>query len=223
MRLTRLALVPVLNHRRRAVEGLSVDFLVLNVLGFIAYALYNIMLFCPTSIRNAYIDVHETPPAVHCNDVVFSLHALLLTAASLGQAATYAPGRLRVRTATLVFCGLSAIGVLAAGARGPLLLVDVLSAIKIAASLIKYVPQIAENRSRSSTGGFSFSQVVLDATGSVLSISQLLLDAFVLHSWRLFVNPAKLLLGVISLLYDGLLTYQHISYGGHDDIDEPLL
>jgi len=222
----------VLNHRRRNVDGLSVDFLVLNVCGFAAYAAFNVLLFFPTEVRSAYEEHHGSPPAVHANDVLFAVHALVMTIASLFQSYYYDSGdgsfHRRVRPATLAFCAVGGIAVVvtvAAPCRvgGPLVFLDALSAIKVATSLVKYAPQLAENHARSSTTGFSFSQVVLDATGSVLSVLQLLMDAIVLRSWRLVRgNPAKLLLGVVSLAYDGLLAFQHVSYGG-EDIDEPLL
>ena len=222
----------VLNLRRRDVDGLSVDFLVLNVCGFAAYAAFNVLLFFPTEVRSAYEEHHGSPPAVHANDVLFAVHALVMTIVSLFQSYLYDSGdgwfHRRVWPATLAFCAVGGIAVVVAvaapcGVGGPLVLLDVLSAIKVATSMVKYAPQLAENHARSSTTGFSFSQVVLDATGSVLSVLQLLLDAIVLRSWRIVRgNPAKLLLGVVSLAYDGMLAFQHVSYGG-EDIDEPLL
>lgn len=215
----------LLNHQRKTVDGLSVDFLVLNVVGFAAYAAYNVLLFFPTKIRESYVDSRGEPPGVHMNDVVFAVHALLLTVVSLGQAVVYTRDArdLRVLPATITFCGACTVGVMAAIRRGPFVLLDALSAVKLASSLSKFVPQILENRRTHSTIGFSFAQVVLDATGSVLSVSQLLLDAFVLHSLSIIRgNPAKLGLGAVSMLYDGMLTYQHIIYD-EEDVDEPLL
>jgi cystinosin len=213
----------LLNYRRKAVDGLAVDFLVLNTTGFAAYTAYNLLLYFPTATRDMYIERHGEPPGVHGNDVFFCVHALVLTTVSLAQVAMYAEGQLRVLPATAVFCASSVVSALMSLALCPFLLLDLLSVVKILTTVVKYVPQIMENHRRRSTTGFSFSQVILDATGSVLSASQLFLDALVLHSWRIIRgNPAKLLLGTVSMLYDGALTCQHITYKSQD-IDEPLL
>ncbi len=217
----------VLNHQRKAVDGLSTDFLALNVVGFASYSLYNCLLCLPTWERAAYIERHGEPPGVHANDAVFAVHALLLTLTSSFQACIYSRSRVRLSPATILFVVASfvaIIGSLLSGARkDPFVFLDVLSAVKVASSVCKFVPQVLENRRRESTTGFSLAQVVLDAAGSVLSVAQLLVDAVVLHSYRVIRgNPAKLTLGAVSLLYDSVLFYQHVTYDG-EDVDEPLL
>ncbi len=216
----------LLNYQRKAVDGLSVDFLALNVCGFACYAVYNCLLYLPTYVRAAYIERHEEPPGVHANDVVFAGHALVLTLASSVQAVAYSRSRVCLTPATILFLAASFVAITASlpSVRpNPFLLLDVLSAVKVGSSAAKFLPQLLLNRERRSTAGFSLAQVVLDAAGSVLSVAQLLLDAVVLQSSRVVRgNPAKLGLGLVSLSYDAVLFHQHLWYDD-EDVDEPLL
>lgn len=216
----------LLNYQRKAVDGLSTDFLALNVCGFACYATYNCLLFLPTHLRAAYIDRYKESPGVHANDVVFAAHALILTLVSLVQAVTYSRGRVCLSPAAMLYVALSFAAIMASLTsvrQNPFLLLDVLSAVKVGSSVAKFLPQVWMNRERQSTTGFSLAQVVLDASGSVLSVAQLLLDAVVVRSFQILRgNPAKLSLGVVSLLYDAVLFHQHLAYDD-EDVDEPLL
>lgn len=221
----------LLNSRRKAVDGLSVDFVALNVCGFACYAVYNCLLYLPTHVRAAYMERYEEPPGVHLNDVVFAGHALVLTLVSWVQAMAYSPGGclaldLDLTPATILFLAASFVAIMASlpsVGPNPFLLLDVLSVVKLGSSIAKFLPQLLLNRERRSTTGFSLAQVVLDAAGSVLSVAQLLLDAAVLRSLRVCLgNPAKLGLGLVSLSYDAVLFHQHLVYDD-EDVHEPLL
>ena len=214
----------VLNFQRRSVEGLSVDFQVLNLVGFGCYSVYNCMLYFSCYIRSEYSRSHDGhPPAVHINDVAFSLHALVITVIVFTQRTVYGSIRHSVSALTSSFCIIS-ICVAGVWAVALLLMPDAaffiqfdwltwvyfLSYIKLAITLVKYVPQVYMNYIRRSTEGFSVWNVVLDAQGGVLSITQLLLDCIVIHHLSSITgNPVKLGLGAISLLFDGTLMFQH--------------
>jgi hypothetical protein len=47
-----------------------------------------------------------------------------------------------------------------------------------------YIPQIAMNHSRQSTEGWSIDNVLLDLSGGVLSLAQLLIACQVLNDWQ---------------------------------------
>lgn len=53
-----------------------------------------------------------------------------------------------------------------------------LSYIKLAITLIKYVPQAVLNFRRKSTVGWSIENILLDFTGGMLSMLQMLLNAY---------------------------------------------
>jgi hypothetical protein len=59
-----------------------------------------------------------------------------------------------------------------------LTVLDILSAIKVVATLFKYIPQVLLNHRRRSTDGWSIGNILLDTVGGVLSLVQLVLDAY---------------------------------------------
>jgi cystinosin len=106
--------------------------------------------------------------------------------------------------------------------------------IKLFVTVIKYMPQVWMNYQRQSTVGWSIGQILLDFSGGVLSIAQLLIDASFQPDWSGVVgNPVKLGLGNVSIFFDLIfitqhfLLYRHTEEGkGNDSVDdtgEPLL
>merc|ERR1712187_137427 len=85
-----------------------------------------------------------------------------------------------------------------------------LSLLKEAISVVKYCPQVWLNYQRKSTKGWSISNVLLDFSGGLLSIAQLLLDAGMSGDWTgVTGNPAKFLLGNLSMIFDVIFMVQH--------------
>jgi len=106
--------------------------------------------------------------------------------------------------------------------------------IKLVATLVKYMPQVFVNYRRQSTEGWSIWQVLLDITGGILSMVQLVIDASFQGDWSgITGNPTKLGLGYISIFFDIIFIIQHyVLYKGasdgksaEDDLrsEEPLL
>jgi cystinosin len=214
------------NMRRQSTAGVSVDFLLLNVLGFACYSAYNVALFTSPSLRQAYRDRHDgVDIPVASNDVAFCLHALVLSMVTLGQAIYYdglaALGH-RLRPSMLYLVCILLLWICLVG---PALVfysnlwhwldyLYMLSFIKVIISLVKYVPQVLLNRRRQSTAGWSIWQIVLDATGGFLSDVQLVGDTIATTPstwmWTLWTgNPAKLALGSLSLAFDVIFMLQH--------------
>lgn len=61
------------------------------------------------------------------------------------------------------------------------------SYIKLAITLIKYVPQAVMNYRRKSTAGWSIGNILLDFTGGSLSMLQMILNSYNYSENRLFV------------------------------------
>lgn len=216
----------VLNYFRRDVEGLSVDFQLLNAVGFGCYSLYNALLFWSPPIRQAYAKIHEgNPPAVHLNDVVFAFHAFIITLFVFGQCVYYLNGSLRhsISAPSAIFCALVTVITMCwacilcifsnatiFGMYGWLAWIYFLSYVKLLITLVKYIPQVVLNAQRESTIGWSVWNVVLDAQGGMLSIAQLVLDSIVMHHISSITgNMVKLGLGLISIIFDVILMVQH--------------
>lgn len=66
----------LMNYRRKSVQGLNFDFLLLNLIGFTAYSVYNLAMYYSPSVQSEYLN--ENPRAqipVLFNDVFFAIHA----------------------------------------------------------------------------------------------------------------------------------------------------
>jgi len=153
-----------LNYSRRSVTGLSFDFIALNLVGFSCYSAYNVAYYYNEDIRAAYRVQYGHDPAVQANDVFFALHAVAVTLLTGAQIFMYDRGGQRLSytcVGILAALGL-AIGVgalLVVFKAGPwftwLNYLLYLSYIKLAISLMKYLPQIVLNCRRRSTEGWT--------------------------------------------------------------------
>ncbi|KAF0686251.1 Aste57867_21956 [Aphanomyces stellatus] len=203
----------LLNHERKSVRGLSLDFQVhvLNFLGFLCYSIYNIC---------KYVTEREES-GVAINDIFFSVHALLLTTVCGVQCVLYrATARQRIAVVTRAFVLLATLGAVIIGILVPVSstssiwtvanLLAYLGSIKLAVTLVKYIPQAWLNYSRQSTEGWTIWNVLLDLSGGVLALAQMGLDAARLGNWHLLVdNPVKLGLSLVSIGFDVLFMCQH--------------
>ena len=223
------------NFRRRTTHGLSADFCGLNVLGFGCYSVYNGAMFYSHTIHEEYRQRHgaHAEITVQSNDVAFAVNAFLLASITFVQIGYYdgfgsqRPSR-TIETFIVAFLLLALVY--------PLLVLTgmkscnwlnylyLLSYVKVAITLIKYMPQVVLNFQRKSTTGFSIWQILLDFGGGVLSDLQLILDSAGLQDWSgVLGNPAKLCLGLVSIVFDIIFMVQHyVLYRTSTTADESL-
>jgi cystinosin len=72
------------------------------------------------------------------------------------------------------------------------------------------MPQVWMNYKRQSTEGWSIGQILLDFSGGVLSLLQLLIDASFQSDWSGVIgNPIKLGLANVSIFFDLIFIIQH--------------
>lgn len=95
--------------------------------------------------------------------------------------------------------------------------------VKLVFTVFKYVPQVASNFRRRSTIGWSITQQLLDFTGGVLSLAQLVIDSSLQEDWSgLTGNPLKFGLANISLVFDIIFILQHfVLYGPVEETAVP--
>jgi len=160
----------VTNARTGSTAGLSAAFALLNLAGFACYAAYTCDLYWDGHVRAIYARRHGGAyPEVRGNDAAFALHALLLTAITVGQMVYYEglPSLLR-RAGRVTVGALTAIAVYGAataatvgrcgGALCPATALDAdyrLAAVKMAITVTKYCPQVWHNYARGSTVGWN--------------------------------------------------------------------
>ncbi|KAF9946196.1 hypothetical protein BGZ72_000552, partial [Mortierella alpina] len=99
-----------------------------------------------------------------------------------------------------------------------------LSTVKLVISFLKYCPQVYINWSAKSTVGWSIHNILLDFTGGVLSIAQLVLDASIAGDWSgISGDLVKFGLGFLSIAFDLIFMTQHyILYRDRTDYYAPL-
>lgn len=216
----------VLNFRRKSVNGLSLDFQILNAFGFGCYFLFNALFFWNSGIRAAYREEHDNQDSgVRLNDVIFAGHAFCITLITLAQICIYWDyprlNRQERLFRSLVVGSLCLVGaasvVLAIYLAGLpqccskwLSFLSVLAEVKVVISVVKYCPQVWLNYQRKSTVGWTIYNVLLDFTGGLLSVAQLLLDSWLTSDWsKVSGDPAKLMLGNVSVFFDVIFMIQH--------------
>lgn len=205
------------NWKRKSVVGLNFDFLSLNIVGFVLYSLFNCGLFWNTEIEDEYMRRYPTGVnPVQVNDIVFSLHASVATVFTIIQCFLYERGNQRVSWTARGFLSVFAVFVLIS-----LILAwtDVIkwldfltycSYVKLTITLIKYVPQAYMNYRRKSTEGWSIGNIFLDFTGGILSMLQMILNAYNYNDWEsIFGDPTKFGLGLFSVVFDIFFIVQH--------------
>jgi cystinosin len=85
-----------------------------------------------------------------------------------------------------------------------------LSSIKLAITIIKYIPQVILNYERKSTIGWNVYNVLLDFAGGLLSLVQLVMDAVAMDNFSAITgNFVKFGLGFVSILFDIIFIIQH--------------
>lgn len=213
------------NYRRKTTMGLSADFCALNVLGFACYATYNMSFFYSTHIQDLYKRQHFSEVTVQSNDVAFAVHAFVLASFTLFQIGYYDGFRSQRPSKMISGIILFVLGLIVTV---PLFIFGLhvgtildylymLSYIKLSVTLIKYIPQVVLNFQRKSTAGWSIWQILLDFSGGLLSILQLVLDCHNMGDWTgITGNLAKFCLGFVSVVFDLMFITQHyILYPRH--------
>ncbi|XP_072018726.1 cystinosin-like [Amphiura filiformis] len=218
----------ILNFRRKSVVGLNFDFLGYNITGFLAYACFNIGLYWIEPVWEEYQKLH--PYGVNpvlLNDVFFSIHAVILCTITILQALIYDVSGQKVSWVCKIILILAWVFIIiclvitAASKQTVLNWLDFLymfSYVKLAVTLIKYMPQAYMNYRRKSTDGWSIGNVLLDFTGGAFSLLQMFLLAYNNNDWEsIFGDPTKFGLGVFSIAFDILFIIQHyVLYRNHD-------
>ncbi|KAK3308954.1 uncharacterized protein B0T15DRAFT_123987 [Chaetomium strumarium] len=232
----------ILNFRRKTTSGTTVDFPLVNTLGFAAYLVSTAAFYYSPLIRAQYAARYKgLTPTVQFNDVAFAAHGLLLCIVTTSQyfysrAWGFTPsfGNRPSRFILGVFFGcVVGVGavisiVLASTERDStreavsswvwLDAIYAISYVKLIITIIKYTPQVMFNYRNRSTRGWSIMAILLDFSGGILSIAQQSIDSYLQRDWSgITGNPVKFALGNVSMFYDLIFMTQHyVLYRGTD-------
>ncbi|XP_051790977.1 cystinosin [Erpetoichthys calabaricus] len=205
------------NWKRKSVVGLNLDYVALNLTGFIAYSVFNVGLFWVDYIKEEFLKKYPNGVnPVAANDVFFSLHAVTLVLVIILQACIYEASNQKVSKIAiglLVIAWAFAFFSMFVAIAGTITWLDYLyyfSYIKLGVTLVKYIPQAYMNYRRRSTMGWSIGNVLLDFTGGLFSLLQMFLQSYNNDEWTLiFGDPTKFGLGVFSIIFDIIFIVQH--------------
>lgn len=207
----------ILNHRRKSVVGLNIDFALLNLTKHSSYLIYNASLYFSPAVQQQYFDKygHGEMIPVAANDVAFSIHCVLLTAFTLFQICIYDRGNQKLSKITVAI--VSAVWLTAAiclfialPAHSWLWLVSTFNSIQVALTVIKYIPQVLMNFRRQSTDGFSIGNILLDLAGGVTNYVQMVIQSIDQNSWvNFYGDMGKVLLSLVTVVFDFIFISQH--------------
>ncbi|WJX65955.1 hypothetical protein P8452_50563 [Trifolium repens] len=207
----------ILNFRRKSVVGLNIDYAVLDMVKGILYMIYSASLYFSPSVQkqygNKYGQTQMNPVAL--NDIAFSAHAVLLSAFIVFQIAIYDRGNQKLSKMAAGLIGIvfltSAVCVcISLPQHQWLWLINIFNVIQVALTIIKYIPQAVMNFMRKSTEGWSIGLVLLDFFGGVANFLQMSMQSIDQGSWKnMYGNIGKLLVAVVSILFDIIFICQH--------------
>ncbi|XP_066252166.1 cystinosin homolog [Euwallacea similis] len=217
-----------INWKRKSVIGLNFDFLSLNFMGFILYSVFNLGLYLIPEIKEEYsVRYPRGLNPVQVNDIFFAVHAVILTSFTIYQCLIYERADQRVSITArviLVIFGVFVIISIYLAAFAVIHWLDFLyfcSYVKLTITLIKYVPQAYMNYRRKSTSGWSIGNILLDFTGGMLSMLQMILNAYNYDDWvSIFGDPTKFGLGLFSVLFDIFFMLQHYVFYKHSRYED---
>jgi len=223
---------PILNWKRKSTQGLAIDFPTSNVLGFFAYTVSTGSFLYSPIIRAQYAARHPAAPVptVRFNDFLFALHGTILCIITWSQFWPRIWGfkvgarQKASRPILAIFWG-SIVGVLITvlivrikgkdGGYDPsgwawIEVIYAISYVKLVVTAVKYMPQVYVNYKRQSTAGWSIGQILLDFSGGIFSMAQLIIDSSLQADWSgLTGNPVKLGLSNVSMFFDIIFITQH--------------
>ncbi|EGC34560.1 hypothetical protein DICPUDRAFT_34820 [Dictyostelium purpureum] len=205
-----------LNFKKKNVLGLSFDFLLFNITGYMCYSVFNSVLYWDKLVQNEYLEKYAPPLPVYASDVAFAIHGFILTLITIVQCFVYERGnqknsKIGVGIGICIWISMIVVTILGfAKVVSWLWVIYFYSYVKLFITFIKYVPQAYINYKNKSTSGWSIGNVLLDFSGGVLSLLQMFLDVAESSNWKIFTgDPVKLGLSLFSIAFDILFMIQH--------------
>ncbi|RPB04754.1 hypothetical protein L873DRAFT_1665600 [Choiromyces venosus 120613-1] len=212
-----------INYSRKSVTGLAFDYFTVNILGFSCYTISSILFLFSPVVRDEYARRHprSPEPTVRWNDLAFATHATLISLVTWSQFFFWGYKRDPTQGLSRTMLAVIAVSI------GSILIsialtlsgiadfewIDVvytLQFVKLFISIVKYVPQAWLNYKRKATTGWSIHNILLDISGGILSLAQLVLDSSLQNDWSgLTGNPVKFFLSQIAIFFDIIFIIQH--------------
>lgn len=228
------------NWKRKSASALSVDFVMLNTTGYLYLIISLILqLYCwlpPLSEQELTNEAISLKPKITNFDLCYCMHGFLLNLILISQlvGGKYIWGFRKERSmrmkpiysnilflSLLVFGGLTLHFVNYNSKFGwdnlrTLAYCNRLFILKISMSLLKYVPQVIHNYERRSMKGFAIQGTMLDITGGIASLLQLIGQIASdknFNSSVFMANFGKIGLAIVTIVFNFIFLSQWMTYG----------
>lgn len=213
------------NIKNKSVAGLSFDYKLYNLSGYSGYMIYTIW---------GKIDPTIGVSKIQIQDILFSIHALILTIVIIGQILYYynpndpkqKVSSFAITVSICIWWGFILLIVIEnwlklynphdnKGKSFAFNSIIYLGFIKAMLSLIKCLPQVLMNYKRKSTKGFSIFNIILDFIGGSFSFIQNLIDTkykchvIIQHDEKYLLNVVKYAISIITVVFDLVFLTQH--------------
>ncbi|KAG0679858.1 hypothetical protein C6P40_001071 [Pichia californica] len=226
------------NAQLKSVQGISIDYMYFNTMGFILYTLYTYMMWGSSVVKQEFFEENGEWPLVRLNDVVFGAHNLFTNLIILSQAYFWGfkKNDNQKLSSTAKFIISLVLFYLLGGSYyiyskqgfepvancfNWMHLFTSLGLVKIGMSICKNIPQIMYNYNRKSTHGWPILMIWLDFFGAFLSVVQLLLDAYMVNDlMAIFDNKPKFFLAVQVIIADFIFFIQHYYLYYNSDVEQ---
>ncbi|KAM3165563.1 Cystine transporter [Lachancea thermotolerans] len=232
-----VSIYPVVWHnwRHRSASAMSIDFVIINVFGYL-YLLLSLwlQLFCWQTGQE-----HEdsTRPKITAFDFYYCLHGVVMNMVVVSQvlwgnrvwnfksggSPRMKPVYRKLLIGSMIVASLSAGQFLTHNFQmgwnndNTLAFSNTLYALKISMSLIKYLPQVKHNYERKTLRGFPIQSVVCDVMGSLCSLGQLVVqvarDRTPLTTAVLSANFGRIGIAAVTLFFNFIYISQWLVYG----------
>ena len=197
--------------KNKSMTGFSLDFITLDMTGFICYVIFITVGNLQPVYRTGYISVQ---------DMVFSYNALVCVTGYLILAFVYPiPDNVQHRSISLItillisfpICAIIILIILGNGTGvipldGFVNWVIFAGYYKTFLTLCKYTPQAWSNYKRKSTKGWNIWGVLLDIVGGIMEITQMSIDTLCLGE---DFSIGKVALSMVSFIYGFIFCFQH--------------
>lgn len=215
------------NHQLKSVQGITMEYLFFNMMGFILYTLYTSLMWGSGLIREEFFLAYGEYPLIKLNDVFFGVHNLFTTAIMLFQA--YCCGFRKNDNQVLSLTAKLILSIVAGyliggsiyiyqsqgltptqGIFNWMYLFTSLGVVKVLMSVFKNIPQIIYNYNRKSTHGWPIVMIWFDFFGASLSLTQLVIDAYLVGNLGAVLdNKPKFFLALQVMIADFVFFIQH--------------
>jgi cystinosin len=230
---------PILsNYALHSVQGISIDYIYFNSMGFILYTLYTGTMWASPVVRQEFYMENKEWPLIRLNDLIFGVHNLCTNSIVMSQAyCSNFKKNDNQRLSGIAKIVLSIVILYLLGGSfyiyktqkfEPIAnvfnwmhLVTSLGLVKICMSICKNIPQIIYNYNRKSTHGWPILMIWFDFFGALLSLIQLLIDAYKVNNiCAIFDNKPKLFLAIQVFIADFIFFFQHYYLYYNADVEK---